>query len=428
MRGRSIPISISIAALAAQAVGLASPVLAADPTVVPFTSTGAEQSWVVPIGVSTIHVVLVGGKGGTSAVAGTGSGGFGDRVEVDLAVIAGTTLYVEVGGNGADGTSMCSVAAAGGFNGGGSSGTGTISPCAGGGGGASDLRTLPSVNGSTLASRLLVAGAGGGAGGASGFSGGDAGTAAPGGASGGGAGTGAAGGAGGSGTSSASNGTLGQGGVGISSGNSAPVGGGGGGGLYGGGGGNGAGGGGGSSYTGAGTGASVATDTSGVPSITISYGGTPASGGTVDATVTMAVSAVCLELSSTAIDFGTRQFGDVGIAGTPGVTVTNCGGIDEDVLAHGTDASGIGPTSWTLDDTGTCLGGTLAADHFGLSIERQDTAALLRLSTVNKSLESLAGGAAIDHVARIDTPCPGSNGAGVVMTMQITFVATEPAP
>lgn len=432
MRPRSMALACSIAALAAQSAWLASPVLAAGGTEVPFSSTGAEQSWLVPAGVTSIHAVLVGGKGGVGSTGGVSAGGFGDRVEVDLSVTPGTTLYVEVGGTGgANGASPCSVAAAGGFNGGGASGTGTLGPCGGGGGGASDLRTLPRVDGSSLASRLVVAGAGGGGGAVQptpgqGSPGGAAGLPAPGGSSGGGAGTASAGGAGGTGTGPESNGSLGQGGVGISSTTSSSVGGGGGGGLYGGGGGNGSGGGGGSSAAGAGTNPSIATDTSGIPSITISYGGTPS--GTVDATVTMRTSQACLELSTATIDFGTRSFGDVAIPATPDITVTNCSGNPEDVLARGTDATGAGPTTWTLNDAGTCEGGTLPTDNYSLLVAPSGAPAATRLSTSNKMLETLSSGEANVHVAQIDTPCPGSDGAGVVMSMQITFVATEPAP
>ena len=99
--------------------------------------------------------------------------------------------------------------------------------------------------------------------------------------------------------------------------------------------------------------------------------------------------------------------------------------ITESVLAHGTDATGNGPTTWTLNDTGSCAAATLPTDNYALAIERQDTNAQVRLGTANKSLASLAGGAALDQLARIDTPCPGGSGAGIVMTMHIVFVATE---
>jgi Glycine rich protein len=430
MRPRTLAISLSIAALAAQSIGTAVPALAATPVEVPFAYTGAEQQFDVPADVWTLSVTVKGAPGGTLGLPGVE--GRGATVTGDIAVTPSLRLYVEVGGKGTDANH--SGGAPGGFNGGGAGGQATNGyingpAYAAAGGGASDLRTISRADAGSLASRLVVAGGGGGATFMGSTTGGDAGQPGGGGTSGGGAGGTSAGGAGGLNTGPSSTGSLGTGGAGGTG--ALNAGGGGGGGYYGGGGGaEGGGGGGGSSFVGAATNSSVTIDAAEIPSVTISYvvgAGAPNSG-TVDATVTMAQSVVCLELSTGAVDFGTRQFGDVGIAAAPGVTATNCGGLNEDILAHGTDASGTGPTAWTLDDTGTCTGGTLPADHFGLALERQDTNAQVRLSATNKALETLSGGAAIDHLARIDTPCPGSSGAGVVMSMQMTFVATESLP
>jgi hypothetical protein len=253
---------------------------------VTFGFTGAEQTFPVPAGVTSVHVVAVGGRGGTGA--GNGSpGGMGARVTTDLAVTPGQVLFVEVGGNGGDGAGTAG--GDGGFNGGGksqieeSSGSG-----GGGGGGASDVRLVSRAQAGTLASRLLVAGGGGGSGGSSfGGAGGAAGQngSVGVGSAGGGAGTAATAAAGGKGQANAgTNGTSGQGGLGGYSyskqggGNA----GGGGGGLFGGGGGGGAldvssgggGGGGGSSIGGA-----VTLDTIGVPSVTVTYTTPAAPGG-----------------------------------------------------------------------------------------------------------------------------------------------------
>ena len=91
---------------------------------------------------------------------GTTSGGAGATVSAILPVTPGATLYVEVGGPGRSGE--------GGFNGGAAGGATTVSgsPTGGGGGGASDVRTcsVTSATCNSLASRVLVAAAGGGAG------------------------------------------------------------------------------------------------------------------------------------------------------------------------------------------------------------------------------------------------------------------------
>jgi hypothetical protein len=123
-----------------------------------FPSNGTEQSFVVPVGVSSVHVQAIGapGEGGRFQFRGTpGPGGAGAVVTGALPVTTGETLYVEV--------------AAPGFNGGGRGGLG-----GGQGGDASDVRTVPMASPGTLESRLLVAGGGGGGGGA--FDGGGAGS------------------------------------------------------------------------------------------------------------------------------------------------------------------------------------------------------------------------------------------------------------
>jgi Glycine rich protein len=131
------------------------------------TYASGSNPFRVPPGVFSIHVVAVGGTGATGNAH--AEGGHGARVEGDLAVASGTTLYAVVGGNGTGRTP--------GTNGGGQGGLGaagvlceanptfpfcpTDAPAGGGGGGASDLRASPD----DLSSRLLVAAGGGGGGG-----------------------------------------------------------------------------------------------------------------------------------------------------------------------------------------------------------------------------------------------------------------------
>lgn len=214
-----------------------------------FTFTGAEQTFTVPAGVSTVHVLAIGAEGGKSGA----QGGAAAEVQGDLTVKPGQVLYVEVGGQGGGGGAAGNP---GGFNGGGEG--------AGGGGGASDIRTNPLSEGLLPDTRLIVAAGGGGAG-SSGLAGaGTGGNAEEAGESipsneGGGAGTSFGGGFGGlGGCVEGLTGELGLGGAGGNCKESSFGGGGGGGGYYGGGGGGagvsngGAGGGGGSSLVPAG--------------------------------------------------------------------------------------------------------------------------------------------------------------------------------
>jgi len=250
-------------------------VASAQATTLTYLYTGGEQTFTVPAGVTTLHVVAIGGAGGSSAV----SGGAAAQVTGDLAVTPGQILYIEVGGKGKDGAS----GGAGGFNGGAAGGFGGTS-AAGGGGGASDIRTLPGPSLSPDTRQIVAAGGGGG--GATGTEGasGAGGAAGEGGGNaefenaGGGAGTPSLGGSGGFGIgSSGEEGSRGLGGIGGSSCDEGGGGGGGGSGLFGGGGGgagchstSGGGGGGGSSFVPAGgslTLASLAT----APQVQITY-------------------------------------------------------------------------------------------------------------------------------------------------------------
>lgn len=182
---------------------------------VTFAYTGAQQSWVVPTGVTSIAVDMAGASGSSYAAA----GGLGSRVQGTIAVTAGSTLTATVGG--------ATAGASGGW-GGGPGGQGGAN--AGGGGGGSVLQ---------LASTILAAAAGGGGGTYGGVPGGSGGAEGASSAAGGGLpgtsegpGAGGAAGVGGAAGSSGSSSTGGAGGA-----TSTYGGGGGGGGYYGGGGG-----------------------------------------------------------------------------------------------------------------------------------------------------------------------------------------------
>jgi hypothetical protein len=261
-----------------------------------YTDPGSEDTFSVPAGVGNVSVTAIGAPGGAGSNG--HSGGLGAKVNnADLPVSPGVTLWVEVGGPGADGSlanGSCRAAVPGGLLDGGGGGY-----CSGGGGGSSALlttsRASATLTGSVVTdSRLLVAGGGGGGG--QQFGGGSAGSPAVSGAGAGGCI--ADGGAGGVGPTDGTDGgggggcagvtfvgggagTAATGGVGAGSGFG---GGGGGGGWFGGGGGGGAGappplfggsgGGGGSSFGGAGPtgGISISTASStDAPEVVISY-------------------------------------------------------------------------------------------------------------------------------------------------------------
>ena len=109
-----------------------------------FSHTGEIQTWHPPINARNMTFQVSGGQGGKS-------GGLGGRVTGTLSQIP-STLYVAVAGAGITGQ-----AAAGGFNGGGAAGSGSNNE--GSGGGSSDIRL-----GTSVESRIVVAGGGGGRG------------------------------------------------------------------------------------------------------------------------------------------------------------------------------------------------------------------------------------------------------------------------
>lgn len=261
IRSRRGALGLALSCLSLLGLALTGSAMGATQT---FTFTGSEQTFTVPSGVSTIHVVAVGARGGKSGEA----GGIGARVEGDLAVKPGEVLYVEVGGEGGSGGPL----SPGGFNGGGEG--------AGGGGGASDIRTASRSAGLFPDTRLIVAGGGGGSGSFGSEGAGAGGAAEEAGGSipnneGGGAGTASSGGSGGfGGCEPGLAGELGLGGAGGNCKSSGLGGGGGGGGYYGGGGGGagssfgGGGGGGGSSLVPKGGSIGLASS---APEIEISY-------------------------------------------------------------------------------------------------------------------------------------------------------------
>lgn len=131
-------------------------------------ATPGEHAFVVPAGVTSVQVTLVGGAGG--AGSGGAPGGSPATATATLTVSPGETLYGEVAGNG---QAVVGFENAGGYNGGGGGGEHSFGGAGGGGGGgASDIRACPAAalpsaceGRISLASRLIVAAGGGGGGG-----------------------------------------------------------------------------------------------------------------------------------------------------------------------------------------------------------------------------------------------------------------------
>jgi Glycine rich protein len=155
---------VEVAVVAAAALLVPAGAQAAETASQAFTVTG-EHMFVVPVGVTSLQVTLVGGSGASGGLGNSSfhaPGGTGGTAIATLTVSPGQTLFAEVAGNGQTNGN-------GGYGGG---GAGTHSgETAGGGGGASDVRTCSATaspsscsGGSSIASRLVVAAGGGGGG------------------------------------------------------------------------------------------------------------------------------------------------------------------------------------------------------------------------------------------------------------------------
>jgi hypothetical protein len=152
--------------------------------------------------------------------------------------------------------------------------------------------------------------------------------------------------------------------------------------------------------------------------------GLAADSGTVDAQVTVAQAAACIELSVSSISFGTLALGAENAPGTPEITVSNCGEANATLPASGTNATGADAT-WSLVDSAATCADTLGTDNYHLALATPAGASVATLSTENKEVGILAEAGSAAHVAHITTACPGSSGAGQTMSLQVSYLATS---
>lgn len=133
------------------------PVCSNGDCTITFPAVGDHYAWTVPANTSALSLDVQGAAGGTANTPTPIAGGAGARVQATMSSVAGTTLFIYPGGQGASSSTY----AAGGWNGGGigRDPRGYSFNRYGGGGGASDIRTTAG----DLASRIIVAGGGGGA-------------------------------------------------------------------------------------------------------------------------------------------------------------------------------------------------------------------------------------------------------------------------
>jgi hypothetical protein len=132
-------------------------------TVIDFSYTGSEQSFIIPAGVTQVQLEVWGAQGGDATT--TYPGGRGGYATGTYDVTPGQTLYVNVGGMGQDYTNPHTGNYLGGYNGGGNGNATSSSSYRTGGGGATHVATASGVLRNLNSNRnsvLIVAGGGGG--------------------------------------------------------------------------------------------------------------------------------------------------------------------------------------------------------------------------------------------------------------------------
>ena len=148
-----------------------------------------------------------------------------------------------------------------------------------------------------------------------------------------------------------------------------------------------------------------------------------ADSGTVDAQVTVATP--CIIVSPPSLDYGTLPFSTVGNQGygARAIVLTNCGSSQEQMFAHGTDATANNTTIWTLQASEPCSAGL--NEYFLRARDNSNTGPFVALTTVDQVLETVgAGNDALTNELQLVMPCVGSDGAGQAITFQAVFTAT----
>jgi hypothetical protein len=152
---------------------------------------------------------------------------------------------------------------------------------------------------------------------------------------------------------------------------------------------------------------------------------TAADTGQVAADVTLQAETACIELSTTAVSFGTLGFAVDAAPATPDVTITSCSTADIQVNASATDATGTGAT-WTLVNDGSTCGGSpdLGTDQYRLGITGPGFAdGPVSLDKLETSVAGLVPAGTATHTPVIWMPCSGSAGDGQRMEFFINYTA-----
>jgi hypothetical protein len=173
----------------------------------------------------------------------------------------------------------------------------------------------------------------------------------------------------------------------------------------------------------------------------LAAGSVPAFGddkGTIAATV-RASAGVCIQLSTTSLNFGSHPFAENGqlsfaLSDPPTFTVTNCPTAPESTFSiSGTNANGPGGASWTLTDAWQQCDGTL--NRYGIGWAQNDPfnpggfltttprTVVHRRAPSESPVSTFQPGESAQLLPQVNMPCALSAGAGQAFSFSILLTA-----
>jgi hypothetical protein len=157
---------------------------------------------------------------------------------------------------------------------------------------------------------------------------------------------------------------------------------------------------------------------------------TPADSGSVVGTVTALGGGACLQLTSTAVSFGTLAFSTrtqgSSAQGNPTPTFQNCGNFNESISIAGSDASGVN-TTWQMSSKyagNPCVdpAGAAQINVYGVAFDAPPVGHV-RISKTATPIATYASGATTPLALTLDMPCVGSSGDGQVVSFSVNLTA-----
>jgi len=175
-------------------------------------------------------------------------------------------------------------------------------------------------------------------------------------------------------------------------------------------------------------GIATALGVSAVPAFTA----TPSNAGSVVGTVTALGGGACLQLSNTAVSFGSLPFSTRTHAssgpGSPTPTFQNCGNFSETISISGSDASDASMPVWRLRSRfvggNPCIdiSGSEQINVYGLAFDAAPVGQV-PISTTATPISTYGAGVTTPLALQLDMPCVGSSGDGQVVSFSVNLTA-----